>query len=345
MMGRDPSMDAARGLAVAGMIFMHLVPLDGIATWLELMIEGTAAALFFVLVGMSWAIQADRTSSPTGLRQFALRRTVALLILGLMLHVFLWPTEVLIPFGIMLAPALWVRSKGPVALTIGIVALLTIVLLGANSFSTYAEADWLENGSHLADTKVGWITLRYLLFDGNYPLIPWMVFPCLGMLLFSGQESIGRLKASLVIGLGIGCAMGLLTFWTDSHAENLGPAAIFVATSWVPTTLPFVLMKGGMAVSVVAGLSLWHRAGGLPKALARMTFVGRASLTHYLAHICLVFVPLRLLYPGEDWPLWVGLGSTIAYLVLGIPLSIWWFKRHKRGPLEQIVSRFSGGVA
>jgi len=334
---RDKAMDAARGLAVAGMIFMHLVPLDDLAAPAHLALEGTAAALFFVIVGMSWAIQADRCATPRDLLRLVIRRSLTLLFLGLLVHTLVWPTEVLVPFAIMLAPAVWIRSKGQSAIIAGIAGLLVIVLLGASAFSTYSETDWLEDGSHLADSTVGWVTLRYIFIDGNHPLIPWLAFPLLGMLL--RRIGISQMRSWFVVGMLLAFTMLLLTIATERNAESLGETAKYISTAWVPTTVPFMLMKAGFAIAVIAGLKLWSK---LPNALNPVACVGRASMTHYIAHICLVFAPLRLFYPEENWSLHVGLLAFAGYLVLALPLSSWWFLRHKRGPLEQVIARASG---
>lgn len=342
---RNSAMDTARGIAVIGMIILHLVPLDGLGTAVSELMAGTFAALFFILAGMSWAIQADRVGSIQGSYRWVMRRSLALLVLGLLLHGFVWSTEVLTPFAIMQAPVLWIRSKGRRAMVVAIFALLAAVLVGAVAFAGYAQTDWKADGSHYADSTFGWVTLRYLLIDGNYPVIPWLAFPLLGLLFVRGGEVLqGRMRLWLGVGSTLGASLWLLTNWTADHADRLGEAAKYVSTTWVPTTVPFMLLKGSVAVAVIAGLAVWHQGTVLPRVCHVVACVGRASLTHYLAHICLVFAPLRLFYPGEDWPLSVGLAASLLYCAVAIPLSALWFRSHKRGPLEQLLAWISGGL-
>lgn len=76
--GRNGGMDTARGIAVASMVVAHFVPLDGLSTAAQALMEGTPAALFFLLIGMAWAIHADRSGS----RSQVVRRSLALLAMG-----------------------------------------------------------------------------------------------------------------------------------------------------------------------------------------------------------------------------------------------------------------------
>src|SRR5262249_21065708 len=50
---------------------------------------------------------------------------------------------------------------------------------------------------------------------------------------------------------------------------------------------------------------------------------------------------LRLWYPDEDWQPNTGLRALLAYLAVGIPLTVFWFRRHTHGPLETLLARSS----
>ncbi len=330
--GRNGSMDTARGIAVAGMIVAHFVPLDGLGTAGAKLIDGTPAALFFVLIGMAWAIQADR--KPDSWR-LVIRRSLALLVLGLLLHRLVWPTEVLVPYAVMLGPALLIRRGGRWALFSVIAGLMVLSVVGAGYFAQFSKVDWSEDGSsYLADSSFGWQTLRYLLFNGNYPVIPWLAFPLIGMLFVRDGKVLAQYMGRIFgLAVSLSAVMAGVTFWTESH--GLG-SSIYWSTTWVPTTLPFMLLKTGFVLAIMAGLSYWQVCWRW------VAPVGRASLTHYLAHICLVFVVLRHFFPEEDWPARIGLMAAGAYWVVAVPLSVWWFRSHKRGPVEGVLAWASG---
>lgn len=337
---RNEAVDIARGLAVCGMIFLHLVPLDRLPSSLELMLEGNAAVLFFVLAGIAWGIHSDRYGHLDGYWQYVARRTLGLFVLGLVMHIFLWSTEVLIPIAFIMAPTVLLRRTGKVATSMGIAIIIFAVIAGSQLFQRYANLDWMADGAHIADTTFGWATLRNLLFDGNYPFIPWLAFALIGSLLVSCNEATNRtLCRCLAVALTVVIGLCALTVWTTGNEQNLGPATSVLVTQWIPTTLPFILMKAGAAVAVIAGLSIWVRRGGRSLILATL---GRSALTHYLAHIVVIFLPLQLLFPETDWSAAIGLAGFCAYLTVAIPLSRAWFRNHHRGPIEQVLTWISG---
>jgi uncharacterized membrane protein YeiB len=130
--------------------------------------------------------------------------------------------------------------------------------------------------------------------------------------------------------------------WAGAHEEALGNLAPFLLGSWVPTSVPFVLVAGGAAAAVVSGLAWLHRTRGLPAAVLPLAMFGRASLTHYVLHICLVIVPLRMVWPEEDWPIRVGALAFALYVALALPLTVLWFRRRSHGPLEGAWAAASG---
>nr|WP_120492293.1 DUF418 domain-containing protein [Corynebacterium lactis] len=64
--------------------------------------------------------------------------------------------------------------------------------------------------------------------------------------------------------------------------------------------------------------------------------LGRASLTYYIGHI--VVLSIAALIGLQDQNLFLVL---LVMVVLPIYLAHLWFKKHKRGPLEQMMHKFS----
>jgi uncharacterized membrane protein YeiB len=73
-----------------------------------------------------------------------------------------------------------------------------------------------------------------------------------------------------------------------------------------------------------------------------LALLGRASLTHYLAHVCLFYLPLRATLGDEEWSAAVGVSAWIGYLVVAVPMTVLWFRRFKRGPVEALWASASG---
>lgn len=81
--GRLRGIDAARGLALLGMMATHLLPTfeanaDLTPTWIGLTFSGRAAALFAVLAGVGLALSTGKQMPPEGAALNAARRGVAL---------------------------------------------------------------------------------------------------------------------------------------------------------------------------------------------------------------------------------------------------------------------------
>ena len=348
---RLPELDLARGLAVIGMFWVHFVPMEPRGAWPEQAaaavsraLEGTPAALFFILAGMAWGLQAERSELAPRYPLYVARRALTLLLMGLALHRLAWSTEVLVPMGLALPACAAIRRGGPRALRAALLLVLIATPLLAWRIPTQ---DWNEDGSHAADRSTGWVTVRYLVLNGNYPLIPFLAFPLLGMVMVSRR---GRPEASgsrppaagpalrATVGLATVAALARLAPLLAPTSGAAGGLAPYLACTWTPITLPFVFAVGSTALLTLKA------AGRLrPVRLApSITLIGRASLTHYLGHILLVFVPLRLAFPAEDWPARIGLAAFAGYAAAALPLTALWFRRFQRGPVEELLARASG---
>lgn len=347
---RLPELDLARGLAVVGMFWVHFVPMEARGPWTDRApaavsraLEGTPAALFFILAGMAWALQAERSERAGRYPLYVTRRALALLLMGVALHRFAWPTEVLVPMALALPACTAIRRGGPRALRVALLLVLVATPLLAWRFPAQ---DWNEDGTHTADTSIGWVTVRYLILDGNYPLIPFLAFPLLGMVLASRRVPAGASGSppaacparSAIVGLVALAALARLTPFLAPASEAMGNLAPYLACSWTPITLPFVFAVGSTALLALAAARRMT-----PTSLAApIALIGRASLTHYLGHILLVFVPLRVAFPAEDWPVRVGLAAFVGYGAAAVPLTVLWFRRFRRGPVEELLARASG---
>jgi uncharacterized membrane protein YeiB len=331
------------------MIYMHFMPQEvtggplttGLAK-LAFLLEGKSAALFCVLAGMAWSIQASRAAGSGRFTIYVARRALSLALAGLLFAVYLWPTSILIPLALMMVLSLMLRRCGRRVPLFLAVALIAATPLFQAEFGHYANIDWNEDGSHVGLSDVGWATLRYFFVDGDYPVFPWLAYPLFGMAMTTMEWTSRRARSWFwrlaAIGLILQCYVG----WLQSYTDELGGLAIYLTGTWVPASAPFMLVSGTWATAVIVGLTWWHESGGLPKALAPVTLLGRASLTHYLLHICLVFAPLRIFFPDEDWSAGVGAAAFLGYLSVALPLTLLWFRRFQRGPFEGLWAVVSG---
>ena len=337
--------DFARGLAILGMLGSHLVGTTGGANALERSVTGllatiepTVGALFCVLAGVSWSIQAERVGVTPRFRRYFAGRAVALGVFGVVFHILFWKTEILVPFALMMALSLTVLGSGPRATALALVLFVAVTPLVQRVVAPYAVTDWLENGLHAADLTVGWVTLRYLLVDGNYPLVSWMAFPLMGMLFWQTARNRRKTLAWGLGSLGVAAIAYVYAAYTVTGGETLRS---WIARGWTPTSGVFLLTAGGGALVVVSALRWWWGSAALPRMVQPIVLFGRASLSHYVAHIAIAYSVLRLWYPNEDWLPGTGLWALLAYLAVGIPLTGFWFRHHTHGPLEALLARSS----
>ena len=346
---RHLALDVARGLAVFGMIYVHLVPTEGalvplgrLATAFARFLEGRSAALFCILAGMSWAIQAARAESSGRFGRYVARRALALAAAGALFHL-VWPTEILLPLALMMVLALMIGRGGARAVATAAALLVAAAPIAATVFHGYFTSDWLADGSHLADHSLGLATLRFYFVDGNYPIVPWLVFPLVGMTMLAGDRPrVERARGWFWLALALVAGMQVWSGWTRAHGEELGALAPYASSTWVPTTIPFLLLTGGSAITVLSGLIWWHAERGLPFLARPVALLGRSSLTHYVVHVCAVIVPLRLVWPDEEWPVRVGAWAFLGYVAIALPLTELWFRRFSHGPLEGLWAMASG---
>ena len=345
------SLDVARGLAVLGMIYVHLVPTEGALTIIERagagvghLIEGKTAALFCLLAGMTQALRERRACHSALLFRSTARRSATLLAVGVLFHWLVWPTEILIPMAVMIFVTAIISRLGTRALITAIISLVAVTPILLGQFSERFVFDWTTRDTHVGESALGWATCRYLLVNGNYPLLPWLVFPLVGALWTNVDWRQGnQARRWFWCGLMTCIAFQILTRWAGAHKNGLGHFGPWLISTWTPTSLPFLFLTGSAAITTVAGLSWCESSIGFSQKVTALTLLGRASLSHYVLHICLVIVPLRWVFPAEDWSFAIGFSAMLIYVSVALLLSSIWFRHNSRGPLEKMWSLISGG--
>lgn len=341
------SLDAARGLAVMVMIFDHFVPVEDAYTLSQRLsavslgfVESKTLALFCVPVGMNLALQYKRSAAVS---ETIARRAFVLIAAGIVMHLVVWSTEILLPLGLMMLITLAVIRGGTKALMFANAALLVAVPPMFAWAGHYGSTDWLEDGTHIGELSPSWATFRFVTYDGHYPLLPLTTYVLTGaaMTLWRWNDP-ERVKRWFWGSLIVAAIFQGITAWAARDANALGSMAPYLTSNWTPATLPFMLLTSASAITVLGGFSWAEDRGVLTRLIAPIASFGRASLTHYLLHICAVYTALRFWFPYEDWPLSVGLPVAVGYLAIALPASSLWFRRFSRGPVEMLWAAASG---
>ena len=338
---RLPGLDLARYLALAGMVLVNFrlamaVPAEGgglLSRWFHLL-EGKASATFVTLAGLGLALATQRQGAWAASVQ-TWRRAAVLALLGL-LNLTLFPADILHYYAVYFALAvLWLRASTPALLA-------SIALLAALSFWALLRWDYSQGWnwqtleySDLWQWRGG---LRNLLFNGFHPLLPWLGFFLLGMLLARlplAQPSMQRRLLALgALLLAAGQALQYLA--RDSAWQP------WLSTQPMPPGPAYVLTGMGAACAAIAACLWLVRAH--PGAWSRpFASAGRMTLTLYVAHILLGMGTLEAMgwLDGS-----AGLGqvllSALLFLLLATLAAALWSRRFARGPLEAVMRRVAG---
>ena len=352
---RWPALDTARGLALLGMIFVHLVPsaedgplwerVLGGGVWL---LEAKSAALFCTVAGFSIALLTARAGASRRLDGYLLRRALALFVLGYALAGTVWPTEVLRPLAYMtLVAGLAARCRPRVAITSMLVLLAATPFLTIG-FAEFYAADWTDDWTHQGLLSFDAAGLRYLFFDGNYPLIPWLAFPLLGVWLasidYAGRRCAGKLFVAF---FALAAVLQAYAALSGAHADDFGVLAAHLLLNWgsngSPTSIPLMISAGSSAGCVLTGLIWWQLEGPHPRVSNGLfRAFGRATLTHYLLHLGIAYAALHWLYTGDEWPMGAGALAFLLYVAVMAPLTRRWFASRGQGPMEALLARVAG---
>lgn len=354
--------DAARAVAILGMVMVHLGPYpapDTLAGTLYGLPEGRASVLFVLLAGIGVALLAktravvwpnDTPGAPiSGYRQVRVRvasRALLLLPLGLWLQsldhrvmVILQYYAVFFVFAalVLALPGRWLLAAASTALLLGPV----VYLLGETAFPGPYTVDPAMLGDPLRKL------LHDLLLTGAYPLVTWSAPLMFGIWL--GRRDLGSVAARRWLMAG-GTAVAL----ASALASTLSGAAIKSGTAAYsllgaePHGQTTLWMTGSVgSACAVLGVSLTLATVRTPRAspLSRLAWplvaTGQMALSVYVGHLILIHSTGDLLYSDT---------VSGALLTVGILMSaaaatcVTWRAAFERGPLEKILA-VSGAAA
>jgi uncharacterized membrane protein len=357
--------DAARGLALVGMVTVHVLPAeaaDGSTTTAHLLAAGRSAATFAVVAGVGLALATGRTRPPGGTVRGWLSagigvRAVLLAAVGLLLGELDSGIAVILTYyGVLFLCALPVLGLGPrpllalaagVAVVVPVLSQLVRAHLPPPSFLLPTTGRLLREPGAL---------LPELLLTGYYPVLSWTAYLFLGLAV--GRLALERARVALRLLLA-GAALAVAA--TAVSALLLGPlgghdalrdvvdvppgagvedvvaadrfGTVPVSSPWwlatdAPhsTTPPDLLATGGVALAVLGAALLLARR--VPQLLLPLAAMGGMPLTLYSVHVTVVSLT-RAADPTRSWAV-----QLAAYAVL----AVLWRRLVGRGPLEALLA-------
>ncbi|MGF1663963.1 MAG: heparan-alpha-glucosaminide N-acetyltransferase domain-containing protein [Kineosporiaceae bacterium] len=351
--------DAARGIALLGMMVIHIVPSQGETGAIAVAYDvahGRASALFAVLAGMSLVLADGGARGPVGgygtMLARAAVRAVLIGVVGLLLAMAGTPILVILTYYgllfLLASPLIRLPAAVLAGLALGWAVLGPVVSHAVRS--AYGLEQFLESPSFdaLADDPGRVVT--GLLLTGTYPALTWLAYALAGAAL--GRAALGGGGLLALAGGGLALAAAALaasTVLVERGRPALDAASPFTTVdgSFYGTTptdswwwlviarphsgTPFdMLATIGSSVLVVAIMLLVVRGRTAP-AWIWLTAAGSMTLSLYSAHV--VMVALGVGEPAPAAQVWLLQAAIV--LLAGLA----WRALLRRGPLEALVGR------
>jgi len=355
--------------------FLWKAPVDRVAEQVrEALFSGKFNSMFSLLFGIGFTIQYTRMQqrAPEQATALYLRRLLALFAFGVVHACVFWPGDVLHTYallGIVLVLGLRrLSDRGIVMLIVaallypavnGVVRLLVITkeitaervriaqafeasnnaAFGAGGFADMVR----ENTRMMVHFYGDWINL--------WGTLGWWVM--LGMTMLIGvlagrrrwvqriPELMPQIRRLTWWSLGIGLVCGAAFTLIFELNREPGPSPIKLLGSVCYSLSRLALMI--FYVLVIVRLS---QAATSRRWLAPWEAAGRLPLTNYLMQTALCLV----LFQHWGFGLWLKVGPALGlvlslaiFFVIQVPWSLWWLKRHERGPMEALWARLTYG--
>ncbi|WP_380169603.1 DUF418 domain-containing protein [Jannaschia sp. R86511] len=336
--GRLTGLDAARGLAIIGMIIINVGPTTATSPWhrLYLLPYGRASVLFVVIAGIGIGLLAARTardaSSRAGARSVVLWRAAVLAAGGLALQSLTDDIGVILP----LYAILFLLAPVPARLsTPGLVGITAVMLVVGPVLVVVHDLLALPPVPGTAPVQVDDPPLDLLLgllVAGRYPLVTWVVPFLVGLLLARADLTARRTQRRLMV-WGTVAALGGLGASTVSRTllgpvADDGPARLLTGVAHGQMPLWLISSVGGAAALV----GLVVRVGqSRPRLVEPLAAYGRLSLTVYVLHILVLVV----LVPGE-LTFRQGMAVSAALVLCSALVPLLWARVGGPGPLERL---------
>ncbi len=340
-------LDLARYLALIGMVIVNfnvvMVPMvNGTKTAFDFshLLQGRAAATFVVSAGIGLGLSAARKPWRNTLA-ITVRRAAFLLVVGL-LNMTIFDADIIHFYAFYFLFAVFFLQT-PAKYGAAVMALLVFGFVGLVlafdyntgwNWATFAYADiWTQRGF-----------FRSLFFNGWHPVVPWLAFVLLGLLISRLRLSERGVQIRLV---SIGIIILILTELASAGLMSIvdspdSEAALLFSTSPIPP-FPLYMIAGSCAACVVIGMCLWLEPWlDCINLLQLCTPAGRQTLTLYIAHIVIGMGTLEAIgLLGNS----TASQANIASLVFCVSATLYaalWAKYFERGLIESLMGKVAG---
>jgi len=341
----------------------------------DMLFSGKFNSMFSLLFGIGFTIQFARMEQrdPAGASALYLRRLATLAVIGIVHATVFWQGDVLHIYallGLLLVFPLRRASPRTIVVLIVLCALfpvisgtlrlivitpeITAMLVARAQAMEVADNAAYGSGSFVDAARQHLRTMLYF-YDNGWSLwgtLGFWVQMALTMLigLLAGRlrwvqripELMPQVRRYTWVALGIGLACGAAFMLIFHYNRVPGPSPIkFVGSLCYWISRPAMMIFYVLVIVRLAQDPTWARR------LSPLAVTGRMPLTNYLMQtaICTtLFYAWGFGLWGKVGPAW-GLALAFAiFFAIQVPWSIWWLKRHERGPLEALWARVTYGA-
>lgn len=331
---RVTGIDAARALAIVGMVMVHIapypLPVDDLLSLGYSTSHGKAAILFVVLAGVGVSLLSERLGTASLARRLAFRAAV-LLPLGLALQ--LLPTNVAVILQ-------YYAAYFAVALLASLLpgrALLGLALVWVVAGPVLYVAAQMARPEWFADPPVTWPPrlLRGLVLTGYYPVLTWSPPLLFGLWLGRRDLRSRAVRRGLVTGGVLVAAASYLASDVLTDALGVRPGTWDeLLVSSAHSDMPLAVTGATGVAAAVLGVMLLV-ADRLPRLTWPLVAMGQLALTIYVGHLLvLAGAPHLLLRDTVDG----AAVSILRFALVAAVLATLWRLRFARGPLEALLA-------
>jgi len=346
--------DLARAIAIFGMVVVNFKIVMGAEhngpAWLVTLVgllDGRAAATFVVLAGVGLSLLSEKARRLddrvrlTHDRHMLLKRALFLFVIGL-LYTQIWPADILHFYGVYIAVGtfllatpgrrLWIYSET-------LVFVFALMLF----FLEYDQGwDWNTLTYDGFWTPAGMI--RHLFFNGFHPVVPWLAFLLMGMVLGRMDMSNPALRRRILVRGASVAIVAEIASWLLIRvlSTEMSPADREIISATLGTEpmppMPLYMIAGiGTACAVIAAsIAVGERYKGASW-IRPFIATGQLALTLYVAHVVVGVGILEVIGRLKNQTLPFALFASVVFCVMGIVFSHMWCRRFKRGPLEAVM--------
>lgn len=228
--GRLRGVDVARGVALLGMMSVHVLPeldISGRTTVAYLWFDGRASALFALLVGVSLALanggERRKNLSRQALASSVLTRALLVALIGLILGSLNTPVSVILTnYGLLIAVGLCFMGLRPRTLLFVAAVWVVATPLLSQVLRTHLPVDRGFDPAFV-DLAHPFGLLTRLVLTGQYPVLQWTAYLLVGLAV--GRLPLRRVSTALALALS-GLALAVVSWMVSSQLLVRGFATL-----------------------------------------------------------------------------------------------------------------------